>query len=345
MPVRTKNNFRIKFVKPIEVGNILEGEVILKRSQEIYVDLSPYGTGRVYGIFYLQSKNIAQKVKIGDRVGVKVVGLNDGNGNLEVVLQEVSEIDKWEKIMDYYRKGKVLELEVKDANKGGWIVEIEGVQGFVPVSHLSPEYYPRLDSNNKNLIYEHLKKFIGTKIKCKIFSADSKNNRLILSEKAAKEEVYQKIISNLVIGQIMDVKVVGLSSFGLFVRFNENPPMDGLIHISEIPDDKLDLEKNFKVGDILKAKLIQIKQDKVSFSLKDLTEDPWVSFVKNYKEGDVIEGVLKEKNNILGVIDFNGVKGLVFEDLDKIEVGLIYKFIIEKLDPKEKSLIVKLANV
>ncbi len=339
------NGLKMKTIKSLEIGSILEGTVIMKRKQELYIDLSPYGTGRLYGAFYLQSKDIAQKLKPGDVVGVKIVGLDDGYGNYEIVLQEITEIDKWQKIINYYRENKILELEIKEANRGGWIVEVEGIQGFIPVSQLSPEFYPRIEGSNKNLIYEHLKKFVGQKVKCRIVSADPKTNKLVLSEKAAREEEYKEVLDRLMVGDVLPVKVVSLSPFGLFVRFNEKPPMDGLIHVSEIPEEQAHkLEENFKIGDVLMAKLIQIKNDKVSFSLRNVTPDPWVSFAKNYKEGDEVEGTLKEKNEIFGVVETEKVQGLIFENLEKLEVGKNYQFIIEKFKPKEKSLILKLKN-
>ncbi|GIW67185.1 MAG: hypothetical protein KatS3mg096_053 [Candidatus Parcubacteria bacterium] len=340
---KTKTILRLT-TKPLEIGSILEGRVISKKRGELYVDLSPYGTGRLYGSFYLQSKDLAQKLNPGDITGVKIIGLDDGYGNYEILLQELSAIDKWEKILNYHQKGEILELEIKDANRGGWVVEVEGVQGFVPVSQLSPEYYPRVEANNKNLIYEHLKSFVGQKIKLKIIAATPKTNKLVLSEKAAKEELYQQILDKLMVGDILKVKVVGLSPFGLFVRFNENPAMDGLIHISEIPEEKSELEKHFKVGDVLEAKLTQIKQDKVSFSLKDLEPDPWVILAKNYKEGDKVIGLVKEKNEIFGLVEIGRVQGLVFENLNKIDIGQEYNFIIDKLNPKEKNLILKLSH-
>lgn len=338
---KTINNSRITIKYP-DIGSILEGKVISKKKGEAFVDLSPYGIGRLYGIYYLESKNIISKMNLGDTVGVKIVGLDDGNGNYEIILQELSNIDKWYKILKYHQEGTILELEIKDANHGGLIVNIDDIQGFVPVSHLSPEYYPRVEANNKNLIYEHLKKFIGQKIKLKIISANPKTNKLVLSEKATKENIYKEILDKLIIGQIMKVKVVGFSSFGLFVRFNENPAMDGLIHISEIPDDKLDLEKKFKVGDVLEAKLIQIKKDKASFSLKDLSPDPWIGFAQKYKTGDKVKGTIKEKNDILAVVEIEKIQGVIFDELDKLEINKEYNFIIEKINPKEKSLILKL---
>jgi small subunit ribosomal protein S1 len=345
----TKNqttDLRLPKTKQLDIGSILEGKVIVKKRQEIYIDLSPYGTGRLYGIFYLQSKNLAQKIKAGDMVGVKIVGLDDGYGNYEVILQEITEIDKWQKIMDFFKNKTILEVEIKDANRGGWLTEVEGVQAFIPVSQLSPEYYPRVSDNNKNLILEHLKKFVGQKIKCRIASADPKTNKLVLSEKLTKEGIYQEILNTkLTVGDIFTVKVVGLSSFGVFVRFNNDPPMDGLIHISEIPASQAEkLEDNFKIGDELKAKVIQINNDKVSFSLKDTEPDPWIIFARQFKEGDKIEGVLKEKNDIFGVVSVDNIQGLIFENFSQLEVGQKYSFVIESLKLKEKSLILKLVN-
>ncbi len=337
------NSLRFR-IKTIEIGAILEGKVISKSRGELYVDLSPFGVGRLYGSFYLQSKDLASKVNVGDIVGVKIVGLDDGNGNYEIILQPIDTIDKWEKVLSYFYNNEVLEVEIKNANRGGWLTEVNGVQGFIPLSQLSPDYYPRVEGNNKNYIYEHLKQFIGQKIKCKIISADPKNNKLVLSEKAAKEEIYQKILNELIIGEILEVRVVGISPFGLFVRFKENPPMDGLIHISEIPEEKSNLEENFKVGDVIVAKLINIRNDKVSFSLKNLEPDPWVSFVKKHKPGDKVAGILKEKNDIFGIVEVENVQGLVFENLDEMTINKEYNFIIDNLKPKEKSLILKLSH-
>lgn len=341
-----KEGIKIK-VKSLNLGSILEGVIISKKKGEIFIDLSPFGVGRLYGIFYIQSKEIAQKVKVGDRVGVQVVGFDDGYGNLEVVLKDTLQIDRWQKILEYQQNKTNLELEVKEANRGGLIVELEGVQGFIPVSQLSPENYPRI--NNKEAILEHLKKFVGQKIICRVWITEPTKNKLVLSEKLAKEEIYQKILSQFRVGEVREVKVVGLSNFGVFVRFWENPSLDGLIHISEIPDELAsDLNLNFPVGKTLKAKIIQIKQDRVNFSLKDLKPDPWLT-VENYiRIGDKVKGIIEEKNNIFGIVKINidenvEIRGFIFERLDEIEPNREYEFTVESLNPREKNLIVKLA--
>ncbi|BCX15478.1 MAG: 30S ribosomal protein S1 [Candidatus Parcubacteria bacterium] len=343
---QANNNIKLKLAKPLEIDSILQGTVMSKKRNEIIIDLSPYGTGRLYGIYYLQCKNLAQQLKVGDKVGVKIIGLSDDYGNYEVILQEISNIDKWQKILTHYQKNDLLEIEIKDANRGGWLGEVEGMPCFIPLSQMSPEYYPRInEKNDKNAILEHLKKFIGQKIKCRIVSAELKQNKLILSEKAAKEELYQEVFKKMIIGDIMKVRIVSISNFGLFVRFNDNPAMDGLIHASEIPEEQLaNLEKNFKIGMEIEAKLIQIKNNRANFSLKNLTIDPWVQILKKYKEGDKVSGVVKSKNDIFGVVEVNGAKGLIFENLNKLEVDKTYDFIIEKLKNEDKSLILKLAN-
>lgn len=342
-------SIKIKF-KNVNIGSILEGVVISKKKNELYVDLSPYGTGRLYGIFYKECENLAKKVKVGDRVGVRVVGLNDGYGNLEILLQDTIQINRWQRILEYQQNKTILEVEIKEANRGGWVVEVEGIQGFIPVSQLSPEYYPRVSNNNKEAILEHLKKFVGQKIKCRVWLADPQKNKLVLSEKLAKAEIYQQILDSLQVGQILEVKVVGLSPFGVFVRFHENPSMDGLIHILEIPSELAnDLQKNFPLGKTLKAKIVQIKQDRVNFSLKDLKPDPWVVIREFYKEGDKIQGLLKEKNNIFGIVEipvgeYGNVQGFVFQGIENLEINNQYYFLIETLNPKEKHLVLKPLN-
>lgn len=342
---QNKNNIlskEIKFTKPINIGTVLETKVIGKRGNEIFVDLSPYGVGRLYGIFYRQSKDIAKNLKVGDECVVKIVGLDDGNGYLEVVLQNVDEVSRWQKIMKFYREGKILELEIKDANKGGFLVEVEGIQGFVPVSNLSPGLYPRFGPGEKEKILEYLKQFVGQKMNFVIVSADPKTEKLILSEKAAKLDKFKKALSQYMEGQVVEGKIVGLSPFGVFIRFHENPPLEGLIHVSEMPTEMAnDLENKFKIGDTIKAKIIKIEADRASFSILDLKEDSWVNFVQKYKVGDIIEGVVKEKTDVYGIIETENITGVCFE-IEKLESGKTEQFIIEKMDPNQKSLILKL---
>ena len=332
-------------IKKIEEGSIIKGRIIKKKSQEVFVDLSPYGTGRLYGIFYLRSKDLINKLNEGDEVYAKIVGLDDGYGNFEIEIQNYQNINNWQKIKELINNNETIELEIKEANKGGLIVELEGVKGFVPVSQLAAENYPRVNENDKNKILEHLNKFVGKKMKLKIINFDPSNNKLILSERATKLKEYKEVLSKFSVGQIIDAEVIGVSSFGIFVKIHDNPQIDGLIHITEIPEKFKNIEETFKIGQKIKAQIIKVENTKVNLSLRYLTDDAWLKFIGTYKEGDIVEGLVLEKNSdIFATIETNGVRGITLNNLDIIEAGKSYKFKISKLEFQDKKLILDLVN-
>lgn len=326
--------------KKLDVGAIIGGRVIKKRAREIFVDLSPYGIGRVYGIYYLRNKDLIDKLNEGDEVVVKIMSLDDGYGNFEIEFQDSHFVNNWQKIKELMNNKEVVELEIKEANKGGLMVELEGIKGFVPASQLTPEHYPRLSGGDKKQILEHLNKFVGSKLKLRIINFDPSGGKLILSEKAVKLDEYLKVLSQFKVGDLIDVEVLGISSFGVFVKVNDNPQIDGLIHITEIPENLKNLEESFPKGKVIKARIIKIENDRVNLSL---LEDPWVEFVNKHKVGDVLEGLVLEKNSdIFAVIKVGEVKGILLDNLDKIEVEKKYQFKINKIEPQEKKLILDL---
>lgn len=327
-------------MKKLEPGVIISGKIIKKRAREVFVDLSPYSLGRLYGIHYLRNKNLIDKLNEGNEVVIKIISLDDGYGNFEIELQDTYFINNWQKIKELINNKEILELEVKEANKGGLIVEIEKIKGFVPVSQLIPEHYPRVDENNKKQILEHLNNFVGTKLKLRIINFDPSNGKLILSEKAARIDEYQKILSQFKIGELIDVEILGISSFGIFVKVNNDPQIDGLIHITEIPEKYKNFEESFQKGKIIKARIIKIENDRVNLSL---LEDPWIKFTNEHQVGDIIEGVVLEKNDdIFAVIETKGIKGILLDNLEKVNQGEKYQFKINKFEPNEKKLILDL---
>jgi len=340
MTTQTDKRITIKpKIRNVNIGDIINGFVIKKRAREIYVDIPCLGVGRVYGIEYMKAKNLISKIKEGDEVVVKIIGFDDGYGNFELELQDIEYISAWLKAKEAMNERKILELEVVEINKGGLIVEFNGLKGFVPLSHLTPEHYPRIGEFDKRKITEYLQQFLGKKFKLRIINVDPASQKLILSEKAAYLEEYQKVLSQFRVGELKEVEVLGVSKFGIFVRFYNNPPIDGLIHINEIPDKYKNLEETFKKGDKIIAKIIKIEADRVNLSLKDLTEDPWVKLSKQYKVGDEVKGRITEISQFFAVVDIEGVKGVVLEDFENLNKDEEYSFIIEQLDPDNKKLI------
>lgn len=336
----TKN----RLIKNINIGDIYRGVVIKKKARDIYIEIPFVGVGRVYGIEYIKAKNIIQKIEEGSEVVVKIIGLDDGYGNFELELQDIEAISIWIKAKEIMQNKEVLDLEVKEANKGGLIVDFYGIKGFVPVSQLAPENYPRVGENNKQEILKHLSNFVGKKMKLTIISVDPSSQKLILSERSAKIEEFQKILSNYKVGQLIEVEVLGTSKFGVFVRVHYNPHIDGLIHITEIPERLRNLEENFKKGDKIKAKIIKIEEDRVALTLKGLEEDPWIEFVEKYKVGDKVKGFLVSKEEFYALVDIERVPGIVLENYENLDPKKEYDFIIEQLEPSSKKLILKLAE-
>jgi len=343
MQTNKKITIKPKF-RNANIGDIVNGFVLKKRAREIYVELPYLGVGRIYGTEYMKAKNLISKIKEGDEVVVKIIGLDDGYGNFELELQDIEYISTWLKAKEAMNEKKILELEVTEINKGGLIVEFKGLKGFVPLSQLTPTNYPRIGEFDKKKITEHLQQFLGKKLKLRIINVDPASQKLILSEKAAYVEEYQKILSQFKVGELKEVEVLGTSKFGVFVRFHNDPPIDGLIHINEIPEKYKNPEETFKKGDRITAKIIKIEADRVSLSLKDLVEDPWVSFSKKYKVGDSIKGKVIEISQFFAVVEVEGIKGVVLENFENLELNKDCSFIIEQLDANNKKLILTFKN-
>ncbi len=345
MTTQTENRFTIKTkYKSINIGDIFNGFVIKKRAREVYVEIPQLGIGRIYGLQYMKAKDLISKIKEGDEVVVKIVGFDDGYGNFELELQDIEYISSWLKAKEAMNNKEVFELEVVEINKGGLIVNFNGLKGFVPLSQLAPEHYPRVGESDKKKILEHLQQFLGKKLKLRIITVEPSTQKLILSERATRLEEYQKILSQFKVGELKEVEVLGVSKFGIFVRFYDNPPIDGLIHINEIPERFKNLEESFKKGDKIVAKIIKIEADRVNLSLKDLVEDPWIAFSKKYKVGDEVAGKITEISQFFAVAEVEGVKGVILENFENLEKDKEYKFVIEQFDPNEKKLILNIKN-
>jgi small subunit ribosomal protein S1 len=164
------------------------------------------------------------------------------------------------------------------------IIAWQGIQGFLPASQLKAEHYPRVSDGDKDKILEELKKFVGQKISVSIISAVPKEGKLIFSEKNLQEKDKEKIIGKYKVGDEVEGEVTGIVDFGVFVKIEEG--LEGLVHISEIDWALVEDPKIlFKVGQKVNVKIIEIKEGKVSLSIKALKENPWKEAATKYKKG------------------------------------------------------------
>jgi len=351
-----KNNL----LKPLRLGEIVEGKVIGYSKKAVFLDLGSWGTGIIYGREFLEAKEVLKDLKIGDNLLVKIIELENEEGYIELSLKEAGKEISWETLKQVKEKGEILKVKILGANKGGLLAEISGIPAFLPVSQLSPEHYPRVVDADKSKILTALQKFVGKELEVKIFDLSAKEEKLILSEKAKGEERIKGILKSYKVGEIVEGQITDIVDFGAFIKFKGQPTkkgrvskeLEGLIHISELDWQLIeDPSEIVKVGEIVRAKIIDISDDKVSLSLKALKKDPWKEIEKRYKKGDIVKGEVTKFNPfgafvqvspkiqwLIHISEFGSQRKMA----DILEIGKKYDFKILSLDPKEHKIALKL---
>lgn len=329
-----------------EVESLIEGTVILVEKSSVFVDLSPFGTGIIYGREFINAKDVINKLNVGDIIKAKIVEVENEEGYTELSLKEAKQALAWSEAEKSIKAKTVLSLEVKDANKGGLILEWQGIQGFLPASQLKADHYPRVLDSDKDKILKELKKLVGEKISVMIISTLPKEGKLIFSEKDNNPEEKKEILSKYAIGDTLDCTVAGIVDFGVFLKLEDG--LEGLVHISELDWGLVEDPRTlFKVGEKVKAKVIEIKDGKISLSLKALKENPWKEFEGKLKKGDIIKGVIIKYNKHGALVSIKeGVAGLVHNSTfaseaklrEKLELGKNYNFQITLFEPKDQKM-------
>lgn len=339
-------------ITPPGESDLVEGPVIEVLKDKVFIDLAPYGTGIIYGREFMNARDIIRKINIGDNIAAKVVSVENEDGYIELSLKEAKQALMWSEAEAAIAEKKVFDLPVMEANKGGIILSWQGVQGFLPASQLKPEHYPRVADGDKDRILEELRKLVGTRISVMIISAVPKEGKLIFSEKDPETKEKEKIVGKYEIGDTLDGTVTGVVDFGVFVKVEEG--LEGLVHISEIDWSLVeDPRALYKVGDKVKVKVIEIKDNKISLSLKALKENPWKGAEKKYKKDSVVDGVIIKFNRhgALASVE-EGIAGLVhvseFGSEEKLraalELGKSYKFKITLFDAKDQKMTLSFAE-
>lgn len=279
------------------VGELVEGEVIEKKGARLFVDLDGRGVGIVYGREFSIAQDLIKNLNAGDRVSAKIVDADNEEGYVELSLKEAGEEKRWVDFKKMMRDGEAVELPVLEANRGGLILEIKGVKGFLPASQLSSKNYPRVDGGDKEKIYLELQKLVGVPLKVKILDLDPGENKVIFTEKETDRENIRAALANFKVGDEVEGEITGVVDFGAFMRIGNEPNLEGLIHISEIDWILIENPREvLKPGDRVKAKIIDIQGDKISLSLKALKEDPWVKIAEKYQKGDMVKGKITKFN-------------------------------------------------
>ena len=273
-------------IKQLVAGEVVHGTVLSVKKHEILIDLGPLGVGLVPRREVGFSKNYEK----GDEVTASIVDTELDNGYSLLSLRKAVKDRGWDEVAEKIEAGEIITITPYDANRGGLLVEYEGIRGFLPVSQLSAEHYPRVGSSDKDEILQRLNVLVNKELKVRVLDADRKANKLIFSEKEAVKDGLAARFKELAVGDTVMGIVTGVVDFGVFVNVDG---IEGLIHISEISWERVSNPSDYvKVGQTVDAKIIAIDKERLSLSMKQLTKDPWLDEVEQFKIGDSVEGTV-----------------------------------------------------
>jgi len=300
-PIRSRHPIEILFKKEIggaipRAGDVVEGTILEKSRPRLFIDLGILGTGIIYGREYYAAENLIKGLNPGDKISAKVVELDNDEGYMELSLKDAGAEKNWTELKSAMQEGRILELPVTEANRGGLIVGAFGIKGFLPVSQLSSKNYPRVEGGDKEKIFQELQKFVGKPLKLKILDVNPKEDKLIFTEKGLDFEELKTVLAKYKVGGEVEGEITGVVDFGAFMKFKD-AELEGLIHISEIDWTLIeDPRKILKTGDKVKTKIIDIRDGKISLSLKAMKEDPWLAFSQKHRKGEIIKGRVTKFN-------------------------------------------------
>lgn len=265
-------------------GDVIEGVVSSVKKHEVWIDLGARGVGVV------MRRELAhgQVLEPGQNVTVSVIDPELDEGYALLSMKRAAKDRGWDEVKRVFDDQEIVDVVPYDANRGGLLVELESIRGFLPVSQLAAGHYPRVSGADKDEILTKLNALTGKPIRVRILDVSRKDNKLIFSEKEAVKDDMQARFAELKVGDTVEGVVTGVIDFGAFVNVQG---IEGLIHISEISWERVEDPRDYvKTGETIKAKIIAIDKDRLSLSLKQMTEDPWLEEVKAFKKGESVEG-------------------------------------------------------
>lgn len=271
-------------IEQLKSGDVIEGKVMSVKKHEVWVDLGANGIGVV------MRREIGPGVELekGLPITVSVVDAEMDEGHALLSMKRAVKDKGWDELQRVFESKETIEVYAYDANRGGLLIELEGIRGFMPVSQLSADHYPRVTGADKDEIMQKLGALVKKPLSVRILDVNRKDNKLIFSEKEAAKDDMAERFAKLTVGDVVEGVVTGVIDFGAFVNVDG---IEGLIHISEISWERVeDPKKYVKNGDMVKAKIIAIDKDRLSLSLKQMQEDPWLNEVKEFKKGALVEG-------------------------------------------------------
>ncbi len=356
--------------KDIKRGEVLTGTIVRISPQEILVDVGSKSEGIISGreLEHLPP-DVLSELKVGDEVMTFVVNSEDRNGNIVLSLSRAQAEKDWREAEDLFKSQDVFEGQVAGFNKGGLIVKVGKVRGFVPASQLvtlhgggKSEEAAEGEGEEAGRPEERWQPLVGKKLQLKVIEMDRSRNRLILSERAAMRDwrkiQKEKLLSELHEGMHLRGKVISLADFGAFVDLGG---ADGLVHLSEISWKRVTHPREvLKVGQEVEVEVLNVDHDRkrIGLSLKRLEPDPWSLVENRYKVGQLVEGTItklakfgafariKDDDQIEGLIHISELSdGRINHPKEVVKEGQILTLRIIRIDAERRRLGLSLKRV
>jgi ribosomal protein S1 len=277
-------------IKGFKKGNILEGKITRVSPKEILINIGGKTDGVVIDRELETYRETLQTLKPGDKVTAQVIVSENDRGQAVLSLRQSIFEKRWAELADHQKSSTPVDVILKDAVRGGMLVEYSGLRGYIPQSQFDGTLSKQLD------------KIVGRRMQVKVMEVDQPTNRLIFSQRAVVEGEallkQKELLSTITIGDTVESTVTGIVPFGAFAKFSVEKEgvkreIEGLIHISEIAWEKVeDPGEYLKSGDTVKVKIIGIeeKSGKVTLSLKQLLPDPWENVLDMFEKDTQVKG-------------------------------------------------------
>lgn len=340
---------RVSSQDQIKPGDQIKGKIIFLAKNQCLIDIENVGLGVVRGR-ELYNEDFLSKLKIGETIEAVVIELDNEIGMLELSFRAIGKDKTWEEIQKAFDEKEIVDAKIRDANRGGFLVKVKGVDGFLPASLLAPAHAIKNVSIEDNSLVSQMKKYVGQSFKVKIINVNLENESLILSEKAVSDEIAKIKLQKYQVGQSVEGEIVGVVDFGVFVRFDGD--LEGLIHISEMAWKKVeDPRKDYKIGQKVTAKIIEVDaENRINLSIKQLQENPWSAFSQKAKPGDKFRGtvvkivsygaIIVNDHDIQGLCHISQISEEMLESPAKIheilKIGEVKDFTVLSLESDEK---------
>ena len=343
-----------KEVRVFRTGDVVEGTIVAMDRRYILVDLNAKSEGLISKDELKFIPEDLRGLKIGDKITATVVQPENKQGNLVLTLKKAVNDRNWNELVDLYKSGETIDVQVLDYLKGGLVVDAFGQRGYIPISHLSRQHFEQFNSAmagaSDSDAQHSLGGLKGSMLIVKVIEVDPNKNRLVMSEKEVMsiEEVAfkERRISELQIGDITEGTVSTVLPYGVLVDLKG---IDGLIHISEIAWEKVsNPEDYFKAGDSVTVKVIGKDDDKIALSVKELKENPWDKVEEKYPLGKRIKATVSKVVPFGAFIELEpGLDGLIHisETVGPLKVGDEVEAVVVNVDSKERKLALSIRQI